>query len=293
MMPEDPFATLFEPQQPSEPPQEPTAKRPSATKLRKGTFVYDFETVPDESRFPRPVPSAAEEKELDIGKTLGGTIAAITEVIESGLSPEQGGGGGDAEKATAKPRKGVIDTITRALKAEADAFEMWKKQGSVNPFRAKIVAMGWVDSSPQGVKPKSMTARTEDEERAILQTFWKLVDTKTRRSGFNILGFDDLLAIVRSLILNVPPSRPLDRRKYGNREAIDMMVHLFPSGGSQPCKDVCGAMGIVPPAGEDMDGSKVFDLYEAGDMEAIATYVESDVVIELELLNLFSDYLVM
>jgi len=292
-MPDDPFATLFDPAQPAEPPQEPAPRQPPSTKLRKGTFVYDFETVPDESRFPRPMPAEIEEREIDIPKTLQGNVAAVTEVIESGLTPAQLNAIIDAEKGAAKPRKGVLDAATKILKAEADAFETWKKQGSVNPFQAKIVAMGWVDSSPPGTKPQSMTARTEDEERAILQTFWKLVDTKTRRSGFNILGFDDLLAVVRSLILDVPPSRPLDRRKYNNREAIDMMVHLFPSGGSKPCKEVCAALGITPPAGEDMDGSKVFDLYEAGDMEGIATYVESDVVIELELLNLFSDYFVM
>ncbi|MCP4506862.1 MAG: hypothetical protein GY826_10770, partial [Fuerstiella sp.] len=47
-----------------------------------------------------------------------------------------------------------------------------------------------------------------------------------------------------------------------------------------------------PPAGE-VDGSDVFDLYEAGNLKAIAEYVESDVFVERELYLLLADGFVM
>jgi hypothetical protein len=49
-------------------------------------------------------------------------------------------------------------------------------------------------------------------------------------------------------------------------------------------------LGIVPPAGYEMSGDKVFDLVEAGDWNGIAEYVASDAVIEFELYRRLSDY---
>lgn len=281
-MAQNPFENLT-----TDPPAITTINHPAAQR-RGGTLIFDFETVPDESRFPRPVAKVHTDI-VDLEDIITGGVPDVVKQIELGLSPEQLADLEKLERESKKPRKGVLDAIASAVNASGAEFAAWKKDCSVNPFAARICAFGWAVGSDS---PQSMMARTNDEERAILRKFWELIESSKKRCGYNIFGFDDMLAIVRSMLLKVQPSRPLDRRRYGNREAIDLMLTLFPASGAKPCKDVCHALGIVPPAGE-MDGSKVFDLYEAGDMASIAKYVESDVAIERELLIQFGEYLEM
>lgn len=273
---------------------------------RSAIFFYDFETVPDETRFPPPtlkeVPvrvSKESRLDVDLDDFIGGTVAEIRKEIESpagGFSDDQYETLISMEKNAKKSRATVIklleaqlstnDTEAAAIADEnSKAMDVWRKEGSVNPFKARICAFGYAGMTGDAM---GLTARTDDEERCILEVFWQQIERNRKRSGYNILHFDDLLAVVRSIILEVPIPRPLDRRKYGNPEAIDVMVALFPSGQAMKCKDVCNLMGIIPPAG-DMDGSKVFDLYQANDMDAIAKYVMSDVVVERELYLKFAD----
>lgn len=289
----NPFAALTEgPVSPPAPTEQPAQEQPATQSeqpvVRGGTFVFDFETVPDESRFPRPTKAIPTHVD-SLSELLKGGVPDVVKRIEQGMTADQLTELAKLENEAKKPRKGVLDAVDKALTDGDAAFQEWRKVGSVDPFRARICAFGWIDSCNI---PRSMTARTDDEERAILRKFWELVSATHKRCGYNIFHFDDMLAVIRSMLLGVEPSRQLDRRKYGNREAIDLMVALFPSGGSMRCKDVCSALGIIPPAG-DMDGSKVFDLYEIGDMASIAKYVESDVLIERTLLVHFIDYLQM
>jgi len=260
-------------------------EKPSTT---GGTLFYDFETVPDESRFPRPVAIEREDAaDVDLNDLVRGNLPEIKKRIDDGLSIGQLNALIAIENQSKKPRKGVLDAAESAMSAGDDEIAAWRKECSVNPFKARICAFGWTQ---RGDAVHSMTSRTDDEERAILEQFWNLVGRAHRRCGYNILGFDDALAVARSIILDVTPSQRLDRRKYGNREAIDLMTALFPSGSAQKCKDVCKALGIQIPAG-DMDGSQVFDLYEAEKMQEIADYVMSDVVIERELHDRLVDFI--
>lgn len=303
-MAENPFAAIESPVVIPDKKPEMSAVVTGASK--KDMFVFDFETIPDESRYPQPekiaVPSRPvikDDPDFDAAKILKQAVPAIKKSVEK-CSDNELTLLLETEGGAPKPRKGVTDAINAALstddeaiaktaKANADALAAWRKEGSVNPLKARIVAFGW---AYRGGKVQSLVARNDDEERIILEQFWTLIKTTRRRCGYNIFHFDDLLAIVRSLILGVAVPRPLDRRKYGNREAIDLMVALFPSGSPQKCKDVVQLLGITPPAG-DVEGSQVYSLYEANDMKAIAEYVESDVYVERELYLLLADVLSM
>lgn len=297
---------LQEPESQLEP--EPEVKQVNtaviSTKVSQGIFIYDFETVPDESRFPRPEPEAVPERvsypdreDIDLNDVVKEGVPKIKSIIESHLSDSQLNELLSLEKA-AKSRKGVVDAINAALGADEAAVadtnfrnqkteEAWRKEGSVNPLKARIVAFGWAYREGE---IHTMTATNDDEERAILKQFWLLVTQCKRRCGYNILHFDDMLAVIRSLVLGVEIPRALDRRKYSNREAIDLMVALFPSGSPQKCKDVVRLLGIEPPAG-DVDGSQVFELYQQGKIKEIGEYVGSDVYVERELYLLLVDAL--
>lgn len=257
-----------------------------------GVFVFDLETIPDESRFPRPVrvekvkrPSIA----CELSKIVTQTVPQVKSWIPK-LSEEQLNQLADLENGLKKPRTGVLDAIEEQKRIDdADDFEAsmaeWKKL-SFNPFGCRIVALG-IRSTKHHV---TMLAKNDDEERELLRVIWKHIARFKTRCGYNITGFDDAVLVMRSMLLGVESSQLISRKKFGDRASIDLMTVLFPSGQAQKLKEVCRMLGIVPPVGYEMSGDKVFDLTEAGDWNGIAAYVESDAVIEFELYQRLSDY---
>ena len=257
-----------------------------------GVFVFDLETIPDESRFPRPVrvekvkrPSIA----CELSKIVTQTVPQVKSWIPK-LSEEQLNQLMDFENGLKKPRTGVLDAIEEQKRIDdADDFEAsmaeWKKL-SFNPFGCRIVALG-IRSTKHHV---TMVAKSDDEERELLRVLWKHIARFKTRCGYNITGFDDAVLVMRSMLLGVESSQLISRKKFGDRASIDLMTVLFPSGQAQKLKEVCRMLGIVPPVGYEMSGDKVFDLTEAGDWNGIAAYVESDAVIEFELYQRLSDY---
>ena len=257
-----------------------------------GVFVFDLETIPDESRFPRPVrvekvkrPSIA----CELSKIVTQTVPQVKSWIPK-LSEEQLNQLADLENGLKKPRTGVLDAIEEQKRIDdADDFEAsmaeWKKL-SFNPFGCRTVALG-IRSTKHHV---TMLAKNDDEERELLRVLWKHIARFKTRCGYNITGFDDAVLVMRSMLLGVESSQLISRKKFGDRASIDLMTVLFPSGQAQKLKEVCRMLGIVPPVGYEMSGDKVFDLTEAGDWNGIAAYVESDAVIEFELYQRLSDY---
>ena len=257
-----------------------------------GVFVFDLETIPDESRFPRPVrvekvkrPSIA----CELSKIVTQTVPQVKSWIPK-LSEEQLNQLADLENGLKKPRTGVLDAIEEQKRIDdADDFEAamaeWKKL-SFNPFGCRIVALG-IRSAKHHV---TMLAKSDDEERELLRVLWKHIARFKTRCGYNITGFDDAVLVMRSMLLGVESSQLISRKKFGDRASIDLMTVLFPSGQAQKLKEVCRMLGIVPPVGYEMSGDKVFDYVEAGRWQEVADYVESDAVIEFELYQRLSDY---
>lgn len=259
-----------------------------------GVFVFDLETVPDESRFPRPVRVEKVKRgpvAIELAKLVTQTVPAIKAKIPT-LSEEQLNQLTELENGMAKPRSGVLDAISQQLAIdnaddhEAAMFE-WKKL-SFNPFGCRIVALG-IRSAKHHV---TMLAKTDDEERELLRVLWQHITRFKTRCGYNITNFDDAVLVMRSMLLGVDASERISRKKFGDRASIDLMTCLFPAGPAQKLKEVCRMIGIVPPAGYEMSGDKVFDLTESGDWDGIAAYVESDAVIEFELYRRLSEYVV-
>jgi len=257
-----------------------------------GVFVFDLETVPDESRFPRP-PKIEKVKRpdaaIDLEKLAGQTIPYIKSKIPL-MSEAQLLKLADMEEASSKPRSGVRDAISQQLAIDnADDHEAamteWKKL-SFNPFGCRIVALG-IRSAKHHV---TMLAKNDDEERELLRVLWQHIARFKTRCGYNITNFDDAVLVMRSMLLGVDASERISRKKFGDRASIDLMTCLFPSGPAQKLKEVCKMIGIVPPVGYEMSGDKVFDLTESGDWHGIAAYVESDAVIEFELYHRLSEY---
>ena len=161
-----------------------------------GVFVFDLETVPDESRFPRP-PKVEKVKRpdaaIDLEKLAGQTIPYIKSKIPL-MSEAQLLKLADMEEASAKPRSGVRDAISQQLAIDnADDHEAammeWRKL-SFNPFGCRIVALG-IRSAKHHL---TMLAKTDDEERELLRVLWEHINKFRVRCGYNLTAFDDDVA---------------------------------------------------------------------------------------------------
>jgi hypothetical protein len=288
----DALSEIIEPAEPAEKPSLEEAKTESIP--AGGVFVFDLETVPDESRFPRPVKVEKEKRPnfpVELEKLVTQTVPAITAKIPV-LSEEQLQKLQELEEGMKKPRSGVLDAIAKQIALDnVDDYETamaeWKKL-SFNPFGCRIVALG-IRSTKHHL---TMLAKNEEEERDLLRVLWSHIQKFKTRCGYNITGFDDAVLVMRSMLLGVDASERISRKKFGDRASIDLMTVLFPASPAQKLKEICKMLGIVPPAGYEMSGDKVFDLVDAGNWNDVAAYVESDAVIEFDLYQKLSHYVI-
>jgi len=251
---------------------------------RSSWFVFDLETVPDETRSPKPEAKQPEPRppvSCDLADLLTKPIANIKPMLTRLAEPQlrelatiEAGGKNRATLLSA-----IADEIQILTGCDMSAIDEWKKL-SFNPFGCRVVAVGVAQQ--HGVFAE--VARNLDEERKLLRKLWGFIHTCPTRIGYNINAFDDAVIIARSIMLGLEePSAPLDRRRFGNRESVDLMTALFPAGQAMKLKELCRLLQIVPPAGYEMSGDKVLDYVEAGDYDTVLNYVHSDAIIEREL----------
>ena len=121
----------------------------------------------------------------------------------------------------------------------------------------------------------------EDEKKALLRfiQFMKSFDIETDELvGHNILGFD-LPFIFQRCLVNCISAKPLvDLREFNVRGVFDTMHHWW-LGAKRfvSLDDIAWSLGIESSKTESVEGSKVFDLYQAGRLSEIREYNLNDV----------------
>lgn len=251
-------------------------------------FIFDIETFPDESRFPRPTVTSRERREWDLVKLQAQNAETIVKDLKTGLMQEdQLADLLQLENSSKKPRSTVSKEIMKAIEDLDSDMKDWQNDGSLDPWKGKIVAFSWSFLGEETVH--TLTAQNADEERFILSMFWALQSAGTR-VGYNIKAFDDQFIVVRSMLLGVEPSCQMETGRY-SKQSKDMMQLLFPDmQRAKKCKDVAAMLGIPVPAG-DIEGSHVFGLVESGDWDTLHKYSNSDVVVEKAMFRIIKKYL--
>ena len=274
-----------------------TASRPrSRSSAKGGTLYFDFETVPDMDRFPDlcvpdaglgPVPDPREETPVAKCPSpvdfLKGTIPDIERAI-NGVWPED-----DylvhlttTEKNSPKPRKGVLDLIDgvfaekqKQLNAKAERVKLL----STTPEYCKIVAIGvGMDDGPIS----AWLDGEVDNEAEMLTRLWSMIKQAKRVCGFNIVNFDLPVLFVRSMLLDIPATKRIDTKPWGD-DVLDLYAVRYPKGATgedktgrpSRLKTLAKVLGIPVPAG-DTDGSDVYRLWQE-EPAKLAEYVSSDV----------------
>ena len=260
---------------------------------RGGWFVYDLETVPDHARFPKPEAKQPQDREPCgkaseelLGKAINLVVPWLSKMSVAELQQML------AWETAGKSRSTMLEKINAELSiltgTDTSEVDEWRKR-SFDPFSCRIVALGIATREYVW----RAVAKTPDEERELLLSFWKHVAAEKQRVGFNITAFDDRVIVARSMLLNPETGDSvIDLGRY-DKERVDLFNVLFgASRDSYKLKDLCEALGIVPEAGYEMRGDKVLDLVEANDWDGIAHYVQSDAKIERELYEKLAEYTV-
>jgi hypothetical protein len=251
-------------------------------------FIFDIETFPDESRFPRPTVTSRERREWDLPKLQTQNAEIIVKELKTGLMQEdQLAELLQLENTSKKPRSTVAKEIMKAIEDLDSDMKDWQNEGSLDPWKGKIVAFSWSFLGEETVH--TLTAQDADEERFILSMFWALQSVGTR-VGYNIKAFDDQFIVVRSMLLGVEPSCQMETGRY-SKQSKDIMQLLFPDmQRAKKCKEVAAMLGIPVPAG-DIEGSHVFGLVESGDWDTLHKYSNIDVVVEKAMFKVVKKYL--
>jgi hypothetical protein len=121
----------------------------------------------------------------------------------------------------------------------------------------------------------------EDEKKALLRflEYFKNFDSETDELvGHNIIGFDLPFIFQRCLVHCISAKPLVDLSEYRVRGIFDTMHHWWLGAKRNvSLDDVAWALGIESSKTAEVEGSKIYDLYQAGKLAAIREYNLNDV----------------
>lgn len=262
-------------------------------------LFFDLETVPDYSRLATfdlpPVPPPPAETPADklpqFGDVLGGSIDAAKAALAKIVPPAAWCDQLEAAERAGKQRAGIFALIAAARNVRQEAIDAAAarcKLLSTTPEFCRIAAFGWAEGDGEVRSVVDGDTHAGADESDIIDHFWTMVGNGRPIVGFNVLGFDLPVILIRSALLGIMPTRTLSLSPHSNRDVIDLYLGRFGAKGNaggangKPgrLKSLAALMGIDVPA-EGVDGSQVADLMQT-DPGRVGEYVRSDVTITRE-----------
>ena len=162
--------------------------------------------------------------------------------------------------------------IEKNKRAKKD-FEQYLLKTSFDGAFGRILCIGYaIDDNPVEI------LYAENNEKEMLEKFWKIVDNSDLFIGHNVMDFDLRFIYQRSIINKVKPSRDLSFARYKNYPIYDTMREWarWSFDASVGLEPLALALGIPTPK-DGIDGSQVFNFYKAGKIEEILEYCKRDV----------------
>lgn len=171
-------------------------------------------------------------------------------------------------------------------KAEAsEDFEQFLLGTSFDGAFGHILCIGFaVDREPADI------LNGDGNEKKMLQDFWAMVDSISIPSrnpnypdygvqfiGHNVMDFDLRFIYQRSIILGVKPAYDLNFARYRSYPIYDTQREWVKwANSSVGLEKLALALGVPTPK-DGIDGSQVYDFYQAGKVNEILEYCKRDV----------------
>lgn len=173
-----------------------------------------------------------------------------------------------------------------------EAIDAWIEENKETAYRKTALNGGFGQIVCIGYAINDNDVRTiyfddwATSEREILKTFFNELIECYRPSaditphfiGHNIENFDLRFIYQRAIVLGIkPPSfLPLNSKSYNNMYIFDTMTEWAGKRNYVSLNEVCLSLGI-PTKGDEIDGSKVWDFVQAGELKRVAEYCADDV----------------
>lgn len=177
----------------------------------------------------------------------------------------------------------VAESIEKRRQEALAEYERALSRCALDWNLSRIVAVGWHLSTQS--EPVCELARTEDEERALLERFWQ-VKRDAWIVGFNARGYDVPTLLRRSQLLGVSAPK-LSLARYGRGSVIDVRDELtfddarYEAIMPRTLKAFAKRFGI--PCADEATGKDVASLVASGDWEGVRSHCLSDVDLTREL----------
>lgn len=170
---------------------------------------------------------------------------------------------------------------TRIAELDAQAEDRWRST-ALDGTRGEIICVSWAIDD----LPTCCTLRGPDgAESTLLSGFFAALGVAIKEShgrlprfiGHNIKDFDLRFIFQRAVIRGVRPPCNLPHDARGNNEHMyDTMLAWAGWGNHISLDRLCRALGM-PGKTDGMDGSKVWDAVQAGEIQKVADYCRQDV----------------
>ena len=227
-------------------------------------FVLDIETIPRDVRGePRKIQEYVWERVMRRG------------------DPEGAGPGLDDFLA------GMDDEAFAGVRRELERYM------ALRPEFGHVICIGMGHDQRGPLETKALTARTVEDEREILEEFWKRVPSGRdwRFVTYNGLSFDLPYLIRRSIYVGAAPTVGLPLRPYAPDSHFDVMRVLsnWERADAVRLDIVAELLGLRkwPPG---MEGSQVLALWRGGRMADIEAYCLGDVRLTYEVFQRVEPY---
>jgi 3'-5' exonuclease len=176
-----------------------------------------------------------------------------------------------------------------------DTFEDFYLKTSFDGSFGRIACIAYAVNND----PIRVISHPEDEKK-VLQDFWHVAGQCDQFIGHNIMEFDLRFLLQRSMVLGVKPTwnrfqelgkkpwdmvKYLDFSRYKNLPVFDTMQEWSNWGNHKlGLEHVALALGIPTPK-EGIDGSEVWNFYQAGKINEICEYCKRDVEVTRAVYN--------
>lgn len=230
------------------------------------------------------------------------------------------------DQATKEYNLGKLEKKSNGEEELKKELEKFKEETVFSPLTAEIVAIGVLDAetkkgavyyqepeekntNPKEKEPalRSLGEAWEEEgikfkpqnEKEMLESFWKVVGRGQEFISFNGRSFDVPFLMIRSAIHKIRPSKNLLANRYMNLQPhdakhVDLMDQLNFYGatwGKMNLHMACRAFGIKSPKEEGINGDDVTRLFREKKYLDIARYNARDLRSTGELYEYWNKYL--
>ena len=187
-----------------------------------------------------------------------------------------------------------LEQQQRYLEDIAAEEERVYQLGSLNATSGRVLSIAVHVGPVPGFEVEGLTSNqsehafgidaegNEQEEAKALSDFLSLISDFDLECdeivGHNIIGFDLPFIFQRCLVNNITVRPPVNLGEYNVRGVFDTMrAWWLGSRNRVALDDIAWALGIESSKTADVEGSKVFELYQAGKLAEIREYNLNDV----------------